>query len=195
MSIFNAGMIDSEVRIAAETILRGGIILYPTDTIWGIGCDATKREAVEHIYRIKQRTDAKSMLVLINGLPMLETHLELVPEETVQILDAAIKPTTIIYPGARNLARNLVAADGSVGIRITGDEFCRKLIELTGKAIVSTSANISGEPSPQLFSQINPKLKEEVDYVVNWRQQENVPAIPSAIIKLEKNGTITTLRS
>lgn len=195
MSIFNAGMIDSEVRIAAEIILEGGIILYPTDTIWGIGCDATNREAVEQIYSIKQRKDSKSMLVLVNGLPMLETHLELVPGETGQILDAAMKPTTIIYPGARNLARNLVAADGSVGIRITGDEFCRKLIELTGKAIVSTSANISGEPSPQLFNQISPELKEEVDYVVNWRQQENVPAIPSAVIKLEENGTITTLRS
>lgn len=195
MSIFNAGMIDSEVRIAAEIILEGGIILYPTDTIWGIGCDATNREAVEQIYSIKQRKDSKSMLVLVNGLPMLETHLELVPGETGQILDAAMKPTTIIYPGARNLARNLVATDGSVGIRITGDEFCRKLIELTGKAIVSTSANISGEPSPQLFNQISPELKEEVDYVVNWRQQENVPAIPSAVIKLEENGTITTLRS
>jgi L-threonylcarbamoyladenylate synthase len=195
MSIFNAGMIDSEVRIAAETILKGGTILYPTDTIWGIGCDATNRKAVEHIYRIKQRTDTKSMLVLINGMPMLETYLEMVPGETKQILDAARKPTTIVYPRARNLAQNLVAADGSVGIRLTGDEFCSKLIEVTGRPIVSTSANISGEPSPQLFSQISPKLKEEVDYVVNWRQQESDPSIPSAIIKLEANGTITILRS
>ncbi len=188
-------MIDSEVRIAAETILKVGTILYPTDTVWGIGCDATNRKAVEHIYRIKQRTDTKSMLVLINGMPMLGTYLEIVPGETKQILDAARKPTTIVYPRARNLAQNLVAADGSVGIRLTGDEFCSKLIEVTGRPIVSTSANISGEPSPQLFSQISPKLKEEVDYVVNWRQQESDAAIPSAIIKLEANGTITILRS
>ncbi|MCD4709243.1 MAG: threonylcarbamoyl-AMP synthase [Bacteroidales bacterium] len=188
-------MIDTEVQKTGDIILSGGIILYPTDTIWGIGCDATNRESVQNIYRIKQRTDSKSMLVLINGISMLEEYLENIPLKALDIIKQSEKPTTIIYPGARNLADNLVAPDGSIGIRITSDPFCRKLIEITGKPIVSTSANISGEQSPASFRQIKTPIREQIDYVVNWRQDETAPSIPSAIVKLEEDGTITTLRS
>jgi L-threonylcarbamoyladenylate synthase len=195
MSISNAGMIDSEIKKAGEVILSGGIILYPTDTIWGIGCDATHREAVQKIYDIKQRDDSKSMLVLVNGISMLEEYLENIPLQALNIIKQSEKPTTIIYPGARNLADNLVAPDGSIGIRITSDLFCRKLIAITGKFIVSTSANISGEQSPAAFHKIKTLIREQIDYVVNWRQDETAPSTPSAVIKLDDDGTITTLRS
>ena len=188
-------MIDSEIKKAVEVILSGGIILYPTDTIWGIGCDATNRKAVQKIYDIKQRDDSKSMLVLVNGISMLEEYLENIPLQALNIIKQSEKPTTIIYPGARNLADNLVAPDGSIGIRITSDLFCRKLIAITGKPIVSTSANISGEQSPAAFHKIKTLIREQIDYVVNWRQDETAPSAPSAIIKLEDDGTITTLRS
>ena len=188
-------MIDTEVKKTGDIIRSGGIILYPTDTIWGIGCDATNRESVQNIYRIKQRADSKSMLVLINGISMLEEYLENIPLQALDIIKQSEKPTTIIYPGARNLADNLVAPDGSIGIRITSDLFCRKLIEITGKPIVSTSANISGEQSPATFHKIKTPIREQIDYVVNWRQDETAPSAPSAIIKLEEDGTITKLRS
>lgn len=183
-----------EVRKSQEFITTGRIIIYPTDTIWGIGCDATNPDAVERIFRIKQRSDNKSMLVLVNGMPMLESHLERVPEQAKEILESARKPTTIIYPEARNLASNLLGDDGSVGIRITSDPFCRQLMEQTGKPIVSTSANISGELSPAFFGQIDKQILEKVDYVVQWRQEETEPATPSAIIKLSKQGNILILR-
>lgn len=187
-------MIDSEVIKTGDIILSGSIILYPTDTIWGIGCDATNRESVQAIYQIKKRTDSKSMLVLMDGIAMLEKYLENIPGRALEIIKFAVKPTTIIYPGARGLADNLVAANGSIGIRITSDPFCRKLIEYTGKPIVSTSANISGEQSPSAFHKIKTHLLDQVDYVVNWRQDETSNAVPSSIIKLEADGTITTLR-
>jgi len=194
MSILRASMIDTEVKKAGDIILSGGIILYPTDTIWGIGCDATNRESVENIYRIKQRADNKSMLVLVNGIAMLDEYLEEMPLQALEIIKQTGKPTTIIYPGARNLADNLVAPDGSIGIRITFDPFCRKLIEITGKPIVSTSANISGEQSPVAFHKIKASIREQIDYVVNWRQDETTPSTPSTIIKLEEDGTFTTIR-
>jgi L-threonylcarbamoyladenylate synthase len=134
------------------------------------------------------------MLVLMNGIGMLEDYLDQVPEQALKVLNSALKPTTIIYPGARYLADNLLAEDGSVGIRLTSDPFCLQLIELTGLPIVSTSANISGSPSPSLFSEMGAEIKGLVDYVVNWRQEELEPASPSAIIKLGKEGDITVLR-
>lgn len=187
-------MIDAEVKKAAEVIRSGGIILYPTDTIWGIGCDATSANAVRRIYEIKQRSDSKSMLVLALGIEMLSTYLEKVPEEALEIIRTATFPTTIIYPGAIRLAPNLLAEDGSVGIRISSDEFCRKLIKETGFPIVSTSANISGNPAPATFGTIEPALLQKVDHVVNWRQKEDTPSAPSTIIKLDENGRSTVLR-
>ncbi|MEN8155749.1 MAG: L-threonylcarbamoyladenylate synthase [Bacteroidota bacterium] len=187
-------MIESEARRAAEIILSGGTILYPTDTIWGIGCDATNPEAVKRIYEIKQRSDSKSMLVLMPGAEMLESYLKEVPEKAVEIIKVATKPTTIIYPGAKNLASGLVAEDGSVGIRITSDPFCMQVMELTGLPIVSTSANTSGHPSPGTFAAIESILLEEVDYVVNWRQDEKRPAVPSSIVKIDRQGETFLLR-
>jgi len=195
MYILNARIMFEEVHKARTYIDSGGVILYPTDTIWGIGCDARNPSAVDRIYRIKQRSDSKSMLVLINGIQMLEHYLVTIPQQTQTILESAQKPTTIVFPGARNLAENLLAEDGSLGIRISSDPFCRQLIELSGKPIVSTSANISGSPSPSLFSEIESQILSQVDYVVNWRQEELEPAAPSAIVKLSNQGDITILRS
>jgi len=187
-------MMKNEVNKAGHVLKSGGTILYPTDTIWGIGCDAEREESVQIIYRIKQRADFKSMLVLVDGLPMLERYVESIPVQAMEVLETAGKPTTLIYPGARNLAKNLLAPDGSIGIRITSDPFCRSLIQYTGFPIVSTSANISGEPSPQTFLQIKSSIREQVDHVVDWRRDEARPSNPSAIIKLEQDGSLTTIR-
>lgn len=195
MYILIAGIMTEALHKAQTYIESGGVILYPTDTIWGLGCDATNQSAVDRIYRIKQRSDNKSMLVLMNGFKMLEHYLVQVPKKTQEILDSVRKPTTIIFPGARNLAENLLAEDGSLGIRISSDPFCSQLIKLTGLPIVSTSANISGEPFPSLFSDIHSVITKQVDYVVNWRQEEQSPAAPSAILKLSLEGDITVLRS
>ncbi len=187
-------MMVEHVRKAGSVILDGGTILYPTDTIWGLGCDATNPDAIQRIFEVKQREDRKSMLVLMNGTSMLKQYLGKVPDQALKILDSTDKPITIIYPDARNLAENLIAEDGSIGIRITSDPFCRQLIERTGKPIVSTSANISGKPSPSLFSEINFQILELVDHVVNWRQDETSPTNPSTIIKIDTKGDIITLR-
>lgn len=187
-------MIENEVQKAGQILQSGGTILYPTDTIWGIGCDAGRQESVQNIYQIKQRTDFKSMLVLVDGIPMLRDHIAYLPPQAMDILEQVTKPTTIIYPGAQNLAKSLLAPDGSIGIRITSDSFCRKLIRFTGKPIVSTSANISGDPSPGTYNQISDHIRKQVNYVVDWRRDETTPSTPSAIIKLEEDGSITTLR-
>jgi len=188
-------MIETEVKKAGAILKSGGTILYPTDTIWGIGCDATRQECIQNIYHIKQRADSKSMLVLVDGITMLENYVESIPAQAMEIIEKAEKPTTIIYPGARNLAANLLAPDGSIGIRITSDPFCKKLIGFTGLPIVSTSANISGDTAPSSFYQILSPILQNVDYLVNWRQDERTTSSPSAIVKLEKDGSITTLRS
>jgi len=187
-------MIDTEVKKAGAILKSGGTILYPTDTIWGIGCDATRQESVQHIYQIKQRADSKSMLVLVNGIAMLEEYIESIPARALELIEKTERPTTIIYPGARRLAPNLLSADGSIGIRITSDPFCKKLIEFTGLPIVSTSANISGEQAPSSFQKILSPILQQVDYLVNWRQDEIAVSAPSSIIKMEKDGSITILR-
>ena len=187
-------MIKTEVKKAGAILKSGGTILYPTDTIWGIGCDASRQESVQSIYRIKQRADSKSMLVLVNGITMLEEYIESIPPEALEIIENAEKPTTIIYPGARKLASNLLAPDGTIGIRITSDPFCSLLIEFTGFPIISTSANISGDLAPSSYHKIKTPIRQQVDYVVNWRQGETTASSPSAIIKLKADGTFTTLR-
>ncbi len=188
-------MMDNEVKKTGAILKSGGTILYPTDTIWGIGCDATRQESVQNIYHIKQRADSKSMLVLVSGIAMLEEYIERVPAQALELIEKAEKPSTIIYPGARKLASNLLAPDGSIGIRITSDPFCKKLIEFTDLPLVSTSANISGEKAPLSFHKIETPILNKVDYVVNWRQDDRTDSSPSAIIKLEKDGSITILRS
>ncbi|CDD97128.1 sua5/YciO/YrdC/YwlC family protein [Bacteroides intestinalis CAG:315] len=173
---------------------EGGVILYPTDTIWGIGCDATNEEAVRRVYQIKQRSDSKAMLVLVDSPVKVDFYVQDVPEVAWDLIEVADKPLTIIYSGARNLASNLIAEDGSVGIRVTNEEFSKRLCQQFRKAIVSTSANISGQPSPANYSEITEELKSMVDYVVGYRQEEIGHPKPSSIIKLDKGGVIKIIR-
>ena len=169
---------------------EGGVILYPTDTIWGIGCDATNEDAVRRVYEIKQRQDSKAMLVLVDSSVKVDFYVRDVPEVAWDLIDLADKPLTIIYSGARNLAANLLAEDGSVGIRVTNEDFSKRLCQQFRKAIVSTSANISGQPSPKNFSEISEEVKSAVDYIVGYRQEEMSNPKPSSIIKLDKGGVI-----
>lgn len=185
---------QDDIKKACEVLKNGGVILYPTDTIWGIGCDATNEAAVKRIYEIKQRSDSKSMLVLMDNPARLQQYVADVPDIAWDLIELADKPLTIIYNEAKNLAPNLVAEDGSIGIRITDELFSRELCRQFRKPIVSTSANVSGEPSPAFFKEISDEIKNSVDYVVAFRQKENKKAIPSSIIKLGKNGSIEIIR-
>ena len=173
---------------------EGGVILYPTDTVWGIGCDATNEDAVRRVYEIKQRQDSKAMLVLVDSSVKVDFYVRDVPGVAWDLIDLADKPLTIIYSGARNLAANLLAEDGSVGIRVTNEEFSKRLCQQFRKAIVSTSANISGQPSPKNFSEISEEVKSAVDYIVGYRQEEMSNPKPSSIIKLGKGGVIKIIR-
>jgi L-threonylcarbamoyladenylate synthase len=183
-----------DVERALQVLGEGGVILYPTDTIWGIGCDATNEEAVQRVYGIKKRRDQKSLIILVDSESMLNQYTRQVPEKALELVRISDKPLTVIYPGAVNLASNLMAEDGSIGIRIVRDPFCSTLIKKFGKAIVSTSANISGQPWPLSFSYINNEIKEAVDYIVALRQKEPSGAKPSGIIKVETDGSITIIR-
>lgn len=185
---------QQEIKNACNTLNSGGVILYPTDTIWGIGCDATNEEAVKRVYEIKRRADMKSMLVLMDNPAKLQTYLADVPDIAWDLIELADKPLTIIYDDAKNLAKNLLSEDGSVGIRITEERFSSELCRQFRKPIVSTSANISGEASPQNFGEISEEIKNAVDYVVDFRQKETAKSQPSGIIKLAKNGSITVIR-
>ena len=183
-----------DVKAALEVLQNGGVILYPTDTIWGIGCDACNEEAVKRIYAIKNRIDSKSMLVLLENAALLDRYIDEVPEIAFDLIEVSDKPLTIIYDGAKNLARNLIAEDGSIGIRITTEAFSSDLIRRFKRPVVSTSANISGKPSPACFAEIDQKIIEAVDYVVKYRQDETQKAVPSGIIKLGRSGEIKIIR-
>ena len=172
----------------------GGIILYPTDTIWGIGCDATNEDAVKRVYEIKKRIDSKALIVLVDKPVKVEFYVREVPEIAWNLIDVADKPLTIVYPNARNLATNVLADDGSVGIRITQETFSRKLCERFRKAIVSTSANISGQPAPTNFNEISDEIKQAVDYVVTYRQDDPYQPSPSSVIWIGEGGVIKILR-
>jgi len=185
---------EEEIKKSLEILRGGGIILYPTDTIWGIGCDATNEKAVEKIFNVKKRDDSKSMIILIANESMLQAYIERVPEQAWELIEYSSKPLTLVLLGARNVAKNLIASDGSIGIRITKDEFCKRLIEKLRKPIVSTSANISGEPSPQNFLEISETIKTNVDYIVNLHRDENEKKFPSQIIQLGENAEIKILR-
>ncbi|WP_455673305.1 L-threonylcarbamoyladenylate synthase [Phocaeicola sp.] len=183
-----------EVKKACEVMRKGGVILYPTDTVWGIGCDATNPDAVKRVYEIKKRADSKAMLVLVDSSVKVDFYVSDVPQVAWDLIDYATKPLTVIYDGARNLADNLLAEDGSVGIRVTGEEFSKELCFRFRKAIVSTSANISGQPSPANFSEISEEVKQAVDYIVGYRQDETGRPKPSSIIKLGKGGEVKIIR-
>jgi len=185
---------NDELIKAQEVLYKGGLILYPTDTIWGIGCDATNEEAVRRVYELKKRVDSKALLVLVDSAVKLDFYVSDVPEVAWDLVELSDKPLTIIYPKARNLAANLLAEDGSVGIRITREKFSRKLCERFRKAIVSTSANVSGEVSPRFFDEISPEILAGVDYVVNYRRDDKTPSKPSSIIRLGSGGQIQVIR-
>ncbi len=183
-----------DLNNALKVLKEGGVILYPTDTIWGIGCDATNEEAVAKVYAIKERADAKSMLVLIHTEALLPSYVSMVPEIAWELIEAAIDPLTIIYPGGKNLAKNLMGPDRSIGIRVAKDDFCSQLISRLRKPLVSTSANLSGRPSPANYLEIDESIHEKVDYIVNWRQNDYSTAKPSSIIKLGVGGEIDIIR-
>lgn len=185
---------DHDLVAAVDTLREGGLILYPTDTIWGIGCDATNEEAVTRVFTVKQRQDEKSLLILLDIADKLPEYIAEVPEMAWKLIEISDKPLTIIYPGAQNLARNLIAEDGSIGIRIVKDEFCRQMIRRFGKPVVSTSANISGMPWPPNFRKIDRSIIKSVDYVVNHKQKDTTHGKPSGIIKLGEGGVVKVIR-
>lgn len=186
--------IQKEVHNAYEVIKSGGIILYPTDTIWGIGCDANNSEAVKKIYQLKQRAETKSMIVLVDGDRLLHRVFNNIPEVAWDIIDFSDKPTTLILDNPKFVAKEIISSDNSLGFRIVKDPFCFKLIERMKSPLVSTSANISGQPSPTCFKDIDPAIIAGVDYVVNLRQKEEPKAKPSTIIKLKENAQVTIIR-
>ena len=189
---------EEDIKKAVETMSKGGVILYPTDTVWGIGCDATNAEAVKRVYEIKQRDDSKALICLVDSDARMQRYFRNVPDVAWQLVDSLKegdgKPTTLILDGAINLADNLIAEDGSVGIRITNEPFSKELCFRFQKAIVSTSANISGEPAAQNYCDIDPRIIEAVDYVCWSRRQEHKPHTPSSIIKLKENGEVEIIR-
>lgn len=187
-------MLRDEVAKAFKIIQDGGIILYPTDTIWGIGCDATNTEAVKKIYRLKQRDEAKSMIILLDNDNKLQSYIAEVPEIAYDLIEFAENPLTLVMPGAKNISPTLIAGDGSVGVRVTSNEFCQQLIQRMRKPLVSTSANISGKPSPQYFSQIDQEIIDGVDYVVDIDQHSMEIKNPSTIMRLAPNGSFEFLR-
>ena len=189
---------EEDIKKAVETMRKGGVILYPTDTVWGIGCDATNAEAVKRVYEIKQRDDSKALICLVDSDARMQRYYRNVPDVAWQLVDSLKegdgKPTTLILDGAINLADNLIAEDGSVGMRITNEPFSKELCFRFQKAIVSTSANISGEPAAQNYGDIDPRIIEAVDYVCWSRRQEHKPHTPSSIIKLKENGEVEIIR-
>ncbi|MFD2873879.1 L-threonylcarbamoyladenylate synthase [Mucilaginibacter ximonensis] len=187
-------MLKDEIAKALKIIQEGGIILYPTDTIWGIGCDATNTEAIQKIYKLKQRAESKSMIILLDTDAKLPSYIREVPELAYNLIEYAEKPLTLVMPGARNISPALIAVDGSVGIRVAKHPFCEGLIQRLRKPLVSTSANISGSPSPQYFSQIEQEIIDGVDYVVDIDQHSKEIKTPSTIMRLEADGKFEFIR-
>jgi len=185
---------EKDIEKSLKVLEEGGTLLYPTDTIWGIGCDATNTKAVEKIYRIKSRAEAKSLIVLIDHIDKLSTYIEKVPDITGDLLASITNPVTIIYSNARRLAPNVIASDGTIAIRIVKDDFCNELIRRFGKPIVSTSANISGFDPPVVFSQIVDEIKKSIDYIVSYKQDYFTRSKPSTIIRLRDDGMYTIIR-
>ncbi len=186
--------LEEDIRNAVDVLKRGGVILYPTDTVWGIGCDATRSDAVDRVYKIKKRADSKAMIVLLPGEEYLSRYVDEVPEIASELIDVAVKPLTIVYDGARGVAPEVIGTDGSVGIRITKENVSRRLCSALRRPLVSTSANVSGSPTPRIFSEIQPEIITAVDYVMFSRRDDNEIASPSSVIKLGVNGEIKILR-
>lgn len=183
-----------ELENTASILKQEGIILYPTDTVWGIGCDATNEEAVKKVFNIKQRNESKSLIILVDSLEMLKQYVDEIPDTINEILKKFHKPTTVIYNNPKELAKNVIASGNTVAIRIVQDEFCQKLIQQFGKPMVSTSANISGKPTPKSFKEIESSILDAVDYVVNL-YQDKTSNTPSTIIKVNGKGEVEVIRA
>jgi L-threonylcarbamoyladenylate synthase len=186
---------DADIRNSLSALRSGGLILYPTDTIWGIGCDATNSEAVSKVYALKQRAETKSLIVLLADHRDILKYTSQPDLRIFDFLKTVTKPTTVIYEGAIGLAPNLISSDGTIGIRLVKDEFCRHLIKRFRKPIVSTSANLSGEPAPAFYRGIDPRIPAGVDYIVHHRRDDETPHEPSAIVKWNPDGSVTIIRS
>ena len=187
-------LIENDIKACLTVLHNGGLILYPTDTVWGIGCDACNEEAVAKIYALKKRNEQKSMIILLADEKDILKYTDQQFPSVVDYVKGAHKPVTVIYSKAINLAPNLINADGSIGIRVVKDEFCKRLINALGKAIVSTSSNISGYPAPGVFADIDVKIKSGVDYIVQHRQDEIEPSTPSTVVKLNADGSYSIIR-
>lgn len=185
---------QDDIKKAIEVMKNGGVILYPTDTVWGIGCDATNAEAVAKVYKIKHRDDSKALICLVDSSVRLQRYVRNVPEVAWQVMELATKPTTVIFDNAVNLAPNLIAEDGSIGMRVTQEDFSKELCYRFQKPIVSTSANISGEPAAENYKDISEELLNSVDYVCYSRRQEKKPHTPSSIIRIKVNGEVEIIR-
>lgn len=183
----------TEVNQCCDILSQGGLILYPTDTVWGIGCDATNAEAVDKIYSLKKRSNTKTMICLVANDFMLEQHVEKVPELAYDIMDLATKPTTIVYESPKGIAKNLIAADNTLAIRVASDKFCKYLIKKFKKPIVSTSANLAGQPTPKAYKEIPDEILKGVDYIVNL-DRDKVKSTPSSIVMLGNDGTVKVIR-
>lgn len=185
---------EEDIKKAFEVLVSGGLILYPTDTIWGIGCDATNEDAVRRVYELKRRVDSKALITLLDNPIKLDYYIDEVPSLAWDLIELSEKPLTIIYDGARNVAPNLMAEDGSLAIRVTKEKFSQELCKRFRKALVSTSANISGEPAPANFDDISEEIKQGVDYIVKYRQEDTSKSKASSIIKLGKTGEVKIIR-
>ncbi len=188
------GFMKQEIKNSLEVLRKGGTILYPTDTIWGIGCDATNPKAVQKVFKIKKRMENRSLIILLDRKEQLYKYVKGIPTIILDLIENVNTPITVIYPNAKNLAKNIIATDGTIAIRLVNYEFCYKLIRTFGKPIVSTSANITGQPAPLVFKDIPEEILNQVDYVVNLAHEEIRATKPSTIIKLKTNGEFEIIR-
>lgn len=187
-------MYNTDLKLALDALKKGKTILYPSDTIWGLGCDATNYKAVQKIYEIKNRVFSKSLILLVESIEQLQKYVDFIPTLALEIILNHTNPTTIIYQNAKNLASNAIAEDGSIAIRIPDDDFCNNLIKKFGKAIISTSANISGENPPSNFKEISNNVKNQVDYIVKWRQNDFSKTKASSIVIIKNDNTLEYIR-
>lgn len=186
--------LNKDIDAAVSVLDEGGVILYPTDTVWGIGCDACNPAAVEKVYRIKNRPDSKALITLVGSVGDLERWVEIVPPVAVDMISGSERPVTVVFDKGRGLAPNLLAADGSVGLRVTSEAYSRALCDRLGRPVVSTSANVSGDPSPAFYAEISPEILSLVDYVACYRRDDTVPRQPSQVVKISSDGTVKILR-
>ncbi len=186
--------LDSDIAAAVDCLRHSGVILYPTDTVWGLGCDATDPKAIHKIYELKRRAEAKALITLVSDIRMLERYVDDIPEVALQLVEAAVNPITVVYDSPVNLAPQLLAADGSAALRITSETYSRRLCRELRRPVVSTSANISGMPAPAFFNQISPEIINAVDYVASFRRDDTTPRTPSTVIKISNDSTFKILR-